>query len=311
MMNVILFTRRRNGSSSQYDLSQPKMFVGVFATFSLLAAGLFMSGFLVAASKHQVQPDVMVEHMESELAAKQRELDAARAEAQENLQALSVRIGQMQAHVIRLDALGQRLTQIADLGEGEFDFTKAPPRGGPELPLDRELITPDDFLSGLDDLSHLIADRDKQLGVLESLMLTRHLEAETHPAGRPVAAGWISSFYGTRRDPFTGSRARHTGVDFAGRAGTEIMAVGAGVVTWSGDRYGYGNMVEINHGNGYRTRYAHNQENLVELGEKVEKGQVIALMGSTGRATGPNLHFEVLRNGRATDPVTFIKAQAQ
>jgi len=285
--------------------------VGLMASVAFVTAGLFMSGFLLSAAKHQVEPDVQVAQMNSELAAKHRELEAARAEAQENLQALSVRIGQIQAHVIRLDALGQRLTQIADLDEGEFDFTKAPPRGGPEMPLDRELINNEDFLTGLDDLSHLIADRDKQLSVLESLMLTKHLEAETHPAGRPVKAGWISSFYGTRRDPFTGSRARHTGVDFAGRAGAEITSVGTGVVSWSADRYGYGNMVEINHGNGYRTRYAHNQENLVELGEKVEKGQKIALMGSTGRATGPNLHFEVLRNGRSTDPVKFIKAQAE
>ncbi|MEM7083681.1 MAG: peptidoglycan DD-metalloendopeptidase family protein [Pseudomonadota bacterium] len=309
MMNVILFTRRRNGVSSQHDLSQPKMLFGIACSVVLLAAGLFMSGFLIAATQHEVEPDVQVAQMKSELAAKQRELESAQAEAQENLQALSVRIGQMQAHVIRLDALGQRLTQIADLGEGEFDFTKAPPRGGPELPLGREFIDHNDFLEGLDDLSHLIADRDKQLGVLESLMLTKHLEEETHPAGRPVKAGWISSFYGTRRDPFTGARARHAGVDFAGRAGAEIMSVGAGVVSWSADRYGYGNMVEINHGNGYRTRYAHNQENLVELGQKVEKGQVIALMGSTGRATGPNLHFEVLRNGRPTDPVKFIESQ--
>ncbi|MFK8030285.1 MAG: M23 family metallopeptidase [Gammaproteobacteria bacterium] len=311
MMNVILFTRRRNGASSQYDLSKPKLLAGIASSFLLVVAGLFMSGFLVAASKHQIDPEIHIAQMQSELAAKQRELDLARAEAQENLQALSVRIGQMQAHVIRLDALGQRLTQIADLGEGEFDFTKAPPRGGPEMLLTREAINSEDFLNGLDDLSHLIADRDKQLGVLESLMLTKHLEAETHPAGRPVKAGWISSFYGTRRDPFTGSRARHTGVDFAGREGAEIMAVGAGVVSWSADRYGYGNMVEINHGNGYRTRYAHNQVNMVELGEKVEKGQIIALMGSTGRATGPNLHFEVMHNGRATDPVKFIKAQAE
>lgn len=308
-MNMILFTRGRNGSS-QLNLSQPRWIAGMAAGVSLFAGVLFLTGFLFAANKHQVDPDTQVQALRLELSAKDQELIGAREEARENLEALSIRIGQMQAHVIRLDALGNRLTQMGDLRDGEFDFTAAPPRGGPQLELARVDIEADDFLSNLDDLNHLIQDREKQLGVLESLLLTKNLEAEMHPAGRPVAAGWISSFYGTRRDPFTGKRARHTGVDFAGRAGTEIMAVGSGVVSWSADRYGYGNMVEINHGNGYRTRYAHNQANTVKVGDKIEKGQIIALMGSTGRATGPNLHFEVLYNGRTADPVKYINSQS-
>lgn len=310
-MNVILFTRRRNGASNQYELNQPRLFAGIIAASAVAISTIFMTGFLFAANKHQVDPDQQVIALNGELAAKQRELDTAREEARQNMEALSIRIGQMQAHVIRLDALGARLTDMADLQDGEFDFSAPPPRGGPELKLAREEISANDFANSLNNLEHLMVDRDKQLGVLESLLLSKNLEAETYPAGRPVAAGWISSFYGTRRDPFTGHRARHTGVDFAGRSGTDIMSVGAGVVSWSGDRFGYGFMVEVNHGNGYRTRYAHNKENLVEVGDKVDKGEVIAKMGQTGRATGPNLHFEVLYNGRATDPVKFIKAQSK
>ncbi|MBT8094237.1 MAG: M23 family metallopeptidase, partial [Gammaproteobacteria bacterium] len=118
------------------------------------------------------------------------------------------------------------------------------------------------------------------------------------------------SYFGKRTDPFTGKPANHTGIDFAGKHGDEIVAVADGVVTWSGDRYGYGIMVEINHGNGYATRYAHNSENLVSVGDEVRKGQVVALMGETGRATGPNLHFEVLQGGRRVNPVNFIRESA-
>jgi murein DD-endopeptidase MepM/ murein hydrolase activator NlpD len=131
------------------------------------------------------------------------------------------------------------------------------------------------------------------------------------PQGRPVNAGWISSYFGRRTDPFTGKPANHKGVDFAGKAGAEIMAVADGVVTWSSKRYGYGELVEVNHGNGYATRYAHNSENLVAVGDMVKKGQAVALMGDTGRATGPNLHFEVLQEGRPVNPVNFIRQGAE
>ncbi len=137
--------------------------------------------------------------------------------------------------------------------------------------------------------------------------MDRNLRDQVHPAGRPVLSGYISSYFGNRTDPFTGRTARHKGVDFAGKDGAEVVAVAAGVVTWSDSRFGFGKLVEINHGNGFVTRYAHNRENLVAVGDRIEKGQVIALMGATGRATGPNLHFEVLRDGRVVNPLTYVK----
>ncbi|MDZ7645149.1 MAG: M23 family metallopeptidase [Woeseiaceae bacterium] len=149
--------------------------------------------------------------------------------------------------------------------------------------------------------------REAQLGVLESVILNQNLNDRVHPQGRPVKSGWMSSYFGRRTDPFTGKPATHRGVDFAGKEGAEILAVADGVVTWSSKRYGYGQMVEINHGNGYATRYAHNSENLVAVGEEVRKGQTVALMGDTGRATGPNLHFEVLHRGQRVNPVNFIR----
>ncbi len=307
-MNIIFFAKN-SGSSQQFDLKQPRTLASLVSICVAIVGVLFACGYLLAANRHHVDPDQRIIELQATIDGQRREIDNTRLKAQENLEALAVRVGRMQAHVIRLDALGKRLTQMADLADGEFDFDSAPPRGGPQQNVERGPVNSDDFLAGLDGLHVTLGDREQQLGVLESLLLNRNLDKKVYPAGRPVKAGWISSFYGTRRDPFTGKRARHTGVDFAGRDGAPVVAVGAGVVSWSADRYGYGNMVEVNHGNGYVTRYAHNKANLVAVGDKVEKGQAIALMGSTGRATGPNLHFEVIRDGHTVDPLDYIKAQ--
>jgi murein DD-endopeptidase MepM/ murein hydrolase activator NlpD len=164
-----------------------------------------------------------------------------------------------------------------------------------------------EVLAAMSELDSQLDNREAQLGVLESVILNKNLSDRVYPKGRPVQSGWMSSYFGRRTDPFTGKPANHRGVDFAGKAGAEIVAVADGVVTWSSDRYGFGNLVEINHGNGYSTRYAHNAENLVSVGEEVHKGQTVALMGETGRATGPNLHFEVLKDGQRVNPVTFIR----
>jgi murein DD-endopeptidase MepM/ murein hydrolase activator NlpD len=166
-------------------------------------------------------------------------------------------------------------------------------------------------LESMTSLGYQLDNRESQLDVLESVLMGQNLNERVYPQGRPVKSGWLSSYFGKRTDPFTGKPANHTGIDFAGKHGAEIVAVADGVVTWSGDRYGYGVMVEINHGNGYSTRYAHNSENLVAVGDEVKKGQIVALMGETGRATGPNLHFEVLHNDRRVNPVKFIRESSK
>ena len=195
----------------------------------------------------------------TELSQQQSIVDTTRRALQQNLDALALRLGQMNAHVVRLDALGARLTQMAGLKDGEFDFTTAPSLGGPEEPIaDTEFTKISGVVSALDVLDSQLADRSRQLGVLEDLLLNRKLHDEVHPEGRPVTQGYISSRFGSRTDPFTGRRAFHKGVDFAGREGAEVVAVASGVVIWSGQRYGYGQLVEVNHGNGYVTRYAHN-----------------------------------------------------
>jgi murein DD-endopeptidase MepM/ murein hydrolase activator NlpD len=155
-------------------------------------------------------------------------------------------------------------------------------------------------------MSETLDFKIQQLTALESLMLGLNIERESELAGRPVTKGWLSSYYGVRKDPFTGRPSMHKGIDFAGKEGESVIATGAGVVTWSGDRYGYGKLVEIDHGNGLRTRYGHNAELTVTVGDVVTKGQSIALVGNTGRSTGAHVHYEVLKSGQQVDPLPFI-----
>ena len=231
----------------------------------------------------------------------QRAMDRAEAlaqmsvEAQSRLTAMTRRLAGLQAHVTRLDALGTHLTDLAGLEESEFDLSTDPSLTVAEV---------DTQFSALD---ALFARREVQFDVLAGLLSAEQLRVEATPAGRPIRSGWQSSPYGHRIDPISGARAWHDGVDFAGREGSDILAVASGVVSWSGHKSGYGTMVEVSHGDGLITRYAHNQENLVDVGDLVRRGDVIALMGSSGRSTGPHVHFEVFKHGRAVDPATYVR----
>ncbi len=240
------------------------------------------------------------------LEEQQEEVAAAKIEAQQQLSALTLRVADLQARLMRVDAVGERLTTLANLDEGEFDFSQPPALGGPESSNLGEAYQAPAFLQTINELSDQIESREQQLEVLDALMAKRKIQRDVFIAGRPVNKGWMSSRFGRRTDPFHGNIAWHNGVDFAGKLGADVVSVAAGVVTWSAERSGYGDMVEINHGNGFSTRYAHNSENKVKVGDVVKKGQVIALMGSSGRSTGPHVHFEVYKNGRAVDPASYI-----
>ncbi|MDT8427725.1 MAG: M23 family metallopeptidase [Pseudomonadales bacterium] len=237
-------------------------------------------------------------------------LAQVKRDAEQQLEAMTMRLAMLQARLLRLDALGQRVTTVARLDNGEFDFSQDPGYGGPLLDEGDSFAQPD-FLQAISQLEEQVADRAQQLEILEELMMNRQLDANSFLAGRPVNKGWISSGFGRRVDPFTGRLAWHSGVDFAGKAGDDVISVAAGVVTWSGDKQGYGLTVELNHGNGYTTRYAHADKLLVESGDIIRKGQTIALIGNTGRSTGPHVHFEVYKNGRIVDPSSYIHRTAR
>jgi murein DD-endopeptidase MepM/ murein hydrolase activator NlpD len=234
------------------------------------------------------------------------DLERIKHEAITQLEALTIRMANLQARLIRLDALGERLTQAAGLDDGEFDFSSEPSLGGPEVLLAEGMQVPD-FVKELDELTRQVESRQQQLDLLNSIMIQRDSQSEFKLTGRPVRKGYISSNFGRRIDPFSGNVAWHQGVDFAtGKEGEEVLAVAAGVVTYAGHKDGYGNLVQINHGNGYETLYAHDKTVLVKVGDVIKKGQLIALSGSTGRSTGPHVHFEVHKNGRVVDPASYI-----
>ncbi len=305
-MHIVLFTRR-GGRSRTVNLFSPLTILAVVATLVLIGGGLTMAGYRLGVMFASPDAVAIREVVNQELGAQRQEIADFRRQARENVDALALRLGEMQAHVIRLDALGERLTEMANLDKSEFSFEQAPGQGGPESAGGESIQIPD-FLQSLEMLEQRLADREQKLSMLESTLMNRRLQAEVLPTGRPTTSGWISSFFGRRTDPFTGRPAYHEGIDIAGRLGSEVIAVASGVVTWAGPRYGYGGLVEINHGNGYVTRYAHNKEVLVEVGQTVKKGDKIAKMGTSGRSTGPHVHFEVLINGRPVDPAKFVRS---
>ncbi len=307
-MNIILL-KRKKGSTGLVTLNKRKMATVLLAVFVVLPATFLFTGYKLGVSYMQANPDDLMVAMQSEMEGQRLKIDEVTKNAEENMNALALRLGKLQAHVIRLDALGSRLTTMAKLDKGEFDFNQSPAQGGPvsASELSSEMKVPD-FMASLKNLSLQLDDRNQQLSVLETMMMNRNLQAEVMPAGRPITRGWLSSYFGIRTDPFNGRRAHHSGIDFAGKLGSDVVAVAAGVVTYSGKRSGYGNLVEINHGNGYSTRYGHGSELLVKVGDTVKKGQVVAKMGTSGRSTGPHVHFEVLLNGRAVNPKKYIHA---
>ena len=308
-MNVVVFGKgfgapRQVNFSGRAALGVATLFAGTVAAIAF-GAGLWYSSVNATGVSLDEARTVSLQ-----LAEEREAIGSIRQQTEDTLDALNIRLGQLNARVIRLDALGRRLTEMAEIDGDEFNFDSDPAMGGPEEP---ELLAnaagaaAPQVVGAMADLGFRLDAQEAQLSVLESVLMGQHLNDRVHPQGRPVTSGWMSSYFGRRTDPFTGKPAMHRGVDFAGKEGDSIIAVADGVVTWSAPRYGYGEMVEINHGNGYATRYAHNAENLVKVGDEVRKGQTVALMGRTGRATGPNLHFEVLHRGVRVNPVKFIQ----
>jgi murein DD-endopeptidase MepM/ murein hydrolase activator NlpD len=216
---------------------------------------------------------------------------------------LVTHVAKMQAKITRLEALGQQVAQ-KNLLDDQFDFSNEAGIGGlSDLGTNIELTQ---LIDDMDKLAARIDNNNVQLSLLETVASNLHIDEERYISGRPIYKGWLSSPYGLRNDPFNGRRTMHKGIDFAGIEGADVIATAAGVVTWAGNMFGYGELVEIDHGNGLRTRYGHNKALSVNLGDVVAKGAKIANMGSTGRSTGPHVHYEVLRSGQQIDPRTYV-----
>jgi murein DD-endopeptidase MepM/ murein hydrolase activator NlpD len=262
-------------------------------------------GYRLALYQAGELPRDVVSAWDAELSSLAARTDELRETNGREGRAFAARIATLQARLLRMEAVGERLTVAAKLDKGEFDFDQPPALGGP-LTAESASSAGSEMSQSLDRLAALIEDRERQLEVIEKLLIDRRLDGEASLAGMPVASGYVSSRFGRRTDPFDGRPAWHKGVDFTARPGTEVRSIGAGVVVWAGYDRDYGKLVEIRHSNGYRTRYAHNRDYLVKPGDIVKKGQVIAHVGRTGRASGAHLHLEVVRDDRLVDPMQYI-----
>lgn len=309
---VKLIVLKDGGSTRAVHLSPVRLALGGSLAAALILAAAVM-GYRLAADAPGFEPAVAqqskthVEDWQNELASQQTVIQALSADAEATSEAVGRQLARMQARLLRMEAIGSRVVQIADLDAEEFSFVEEAPQGGP---VSREIVVPLASLqTDLDALSVRLTSRERELEMLESFLSDKEYRREVAIAGRPITWGWLSSNFGSRVDPISGKKAWHAGVDFAGKDGSDVIAVASGVVTFAGKRSGYGYLVEIDHGDGYRTRYAHHKSLKVASGDIVKKGQVVGLMGSSGRSTGPHVHFEVLKNGKHVNPAKYVAAR--
>lgn len=289
-MNIILVSNRCTQSRSIY-LTGWHVFLCIVLLVALTAAAVLgMMRFAPAGlDKVGIRPNQLVYQ-------------------RSNLSALALKLGEMQARVQRLDALGGRLVKLTGMKPEEFQFDQPPAQGGPLVtagPLSLATLA-----QQLETLAHVVDDRSDKLMALQTLLMQNQLSRGLLPSIVPIENGVYTSNFGWRVDPFSGSSAMHEGVDFMAEPGTPIFASAGGVVVYADTHAQYGNMVEVDHGNDMVTRYAHASKLLVRLGQVVRRGDKIAEVGSTGRSTGNHLHFEVRYKGMAQNPVRFLQAAA-
>lgn len=271
----------------------------LFLSFTLLFNYITLR--YAASIKHPLLQAILLDDQRQE-ARKTQEV------VQGHLNAMAVRLGELQAQLLQLDGLGERLAQMAGLKPKDLPPSepgKAPGRGGPAPTLSRDLSV-DEFASLLSELSHSVEERSDQLTVLEALLVSNSANKKFLPTLAPVDGGWLSSSFGWRIDPFTGQKSFHEGLDFPSESGTSIAAAASGKVIFADVHPQYGKMIEVDHGNGLVTRYAHASQLFVKEGDLVVRGQKVAAVGSTGRTTGPHLHFEVRLNGVPQNPARFL-----
>ncbi|GMM67818.1 M23 family metallopeptidase [Alteromonas sp. MTD1] len=235
---------------------------------------------------------------QTEVNETQKDVEALKQQTTIKLQALLSHVAELSAQASLLDEKGKQIA--TELGMSAADLDAFVPVSIPDN------LQDDPILNEIGKLEQSLDLKSQQLSMLESLVRGHHIHEQSQLSGRPIESGWLSSYYGMRADPFTGKPTMHKGLDFAGKEGDNVVATAAGIVTWAGDRYGYGQLVEIDHGDGFITRYGHNDGLTVSIGDVVTKGQPIAKMGNTGRSTGVHVHYEVIRNGRQVDPLPYV-----
>jgi len=302
-MNIILVSERLPKART-ITLGWPHLagLASLLAALVFVLAGALNYGILRFASELNIPyvRDVLV-------TIHQQQQEKNQSYLQDNLNAMAVRLGQMQAQLLRLDTLGERLAKLAGFKPQDLMFHEVPGRGGAVSSIPSQNLSLGDFTRQVEQLTRQLEDRGDKLGLLESMFTLESARQKLTPTKLPVEGGWYSSNFGWRIDPFTGQRAFHEGIDFMAEEGTPIYAAAAGVVVYSEFHPQYGNMIEIDHGNDLITRYAHASRRLVKVGDVVLRGSRIADVGRTGRATGSHLHFEVRQRGAARNPAQFLQ----
>ena len=302
-MNIILVSGKLARARS-ITLSLPHLVCGA----AVALVGLFVLAFALQYVILRYVPSLKSPLVTALLLnAQQEQNEKTESYLRDNLNALASKLGQMQAQLLRLNTLGERLAKTAGFKPQEFMFDQPPGRGGAISEMPVYELSLGDINRQVDLLNKQVDDRTEKLGILDSLMIVDSAKKKLLPSVLPVEGGWYSSNFGWRVDPFNGVRAFHEGMDFMADTGTGARAAAGGVVAFSDSHPQYGNMIEIDHGNGLITRYAHLSKRLVKVGDVVLSGGIIGQVGSTGRATGPHLHFEVRQNGSPLNPMRFLR----
>jgi len=302
-MNIILVSGKLTKART-ITLTLPHLIAGALvATFSVLVLA-----FCIQWTVLRYAPSLNSPLLNSLILSVQHEQnEKVQSYLRENLNTMAAKLGQMQAQLLRLDTLGERLAKTAGFKPQEFMFDQAPGRGGAVSNLPTYDLSLGDLTRQINVLTKQMEDRTEKLGILDSLMIVDSAKKKLLPSVLPIEGSWYSSNYGWRIDPISGVRAFHEGMDFMAETGTPARAAAGGMVVYSDLHSQYGNMVEIDHGNGLVSRYAHLSKRLVKNGDVVMSGSTIGAVGTTGRSTGPHLHFEVRQNGAPLNPVQFLR----
>lgn len=307
-MILVARSRRCEWSNAQFDerrLANRRLRQRIMAG---VAAAVVVSALLaVWIASPGSRTLARIDAMHQQIAEQKTELQQVRDNAQRDISRMAIKLGELQADSARLDALGQRLVVAGKLDPAEFNFNQPAGIGGPEQSIPPTRSLPYDLSVTMEQLGQRFDAQQTQLGVLQSLLTDREVATSLIPSGMPVRDGYITSRYGERIDPFTGHESFHPGLDIGVPWGASVRAVAAGVVTYAGVRDGYGRVVEIDHGDGYMTRYAHNSKLLAHVGEHVHVGEVISDAGTSGRSTGPHVHFEVWHDGKLVNPLAYVR----
>lgn len=303
-MQLILL---RDGYSKKhvFNITRHKVIITTLIIFSIILISLFSYKYY-QERKSSLLDSSSIYSLASIISYEKFYLNDLVEESNIKLDAMTEKLGTLTAHLARIEALGQHLVDSAKLDKDVFNFGKLEEEEGGAFHLVEDKKTIDIYKS-IDKIEMLLSEKEKQLLILNNYIATNKLKAQTQISAKPLEKGRISSYFGHRTDPLNRKVTLHKGIDFAAKPGTDVIAVASGIVTNAGSFGGYGNFIEIDHGNNYKTRYAHNKKILVSKGDSVSKGQVIAALGSTGRSTGPHLHFEVLKDNKHINPISFLR----